>query len=116
MDVAEAFRSHVILLVDLAIASVSGDVAQSARQSEALKNICACFEQLPKVNRLPHPPESSLEGCIFHLRPVHVELQNLYARDFVKHQHWRYELLLSNSPSFQLSKAEPSQKGHALLT
>lgn len=51
-DVADAFRSHVPLIADLAIASISGDVGQSARQVEALKDISACFEQLPKVQRL----------------------------------------------------------------
>lgn len=47
--VADAFRCHVPLIAELAVASVSGDVGQSARQFEALKDICACFEQLPKV-------------------------------------------------------------------
>ena len=47
--VAEGFRSHVPLLADLAAASIRGDVGQSARQQEALKDICASFEQLPKV-------------------------------------------------------------------
>ena len=50
--VAEAFRSHVPLIAELAVASISGDVGRSARQVEALKDICACFEQLPKVHRL----------------------------------------------------------------
>ena len=49
-DVADAFRSHVPLIAELAVASISGDVGQSARQVEALRDICACFEQLPKVN------------------------------------------------------------------
>ena len=48
-DVADAFRSHVPLIADLAVASISGDVGQSARQVEALKDVYACFEQLPKV-------------------------------------------------------------------
>ena len=48
-DVADAFRSHVPLIADLAVASISGDVGQSARQAAALKDISACFEQLPKV-------------------------------------------------------------------
>lgn len=39
------------LIAELAVASISGDVGQSARQVEALKDICACFEQLPKVPR-----------------------------------------------------------------
>lgn len=47
--VADAFRSHVPMIAELAVASISGDVGQSARQVEALKNICACYEQLPKV-------------------------------------------------------------------
>lgn len=40
------------LIADLAVASISGDVGQSARQVEALKDVCACFEQLPKVQGL----------------------------------------------------------------
>lgn len=48
-DVADAFRSHVPLIAELAVASISGDVGQSARQIEALKDIYACIEQLPKV-------------------------------------------------------------------
>lgn len=51
-DVAGSFRSHVPLIADLAVASISGDVGQSARQVEALKDVCACFEQLPKVQGL----------------------------------------------------------------
>ncbi|KAL3158646.1 hypothetical protein ABBQ32_011390 [Trebouxia sp. C0010 RCD-2024] len=57
--VADAFRCHVPLIAELAVASVSGDVGQSARQFEALKDICACFEQLPKVY-----PQDSLQGLM----------------------------------------------------
>lgn len=49
-DVADAFRSHVPLIAHLAIASISGDVGQSARQVEALKDIYGCIQQLPKVH------------------------------------------------------------------
>ncbi|KAL3135482.1 hypothetical protein ABBQ38_005962 [Trebouxia sp. C0009 RCD-2024] len=58
-SVADAFRSHVPLIAELAVASISGDVGQSARQVEALKDICACFEQLPKVY-----PQDSLQGLM----------------------------------------------------
>ena len=37
------------LLADLAVDAVTGDVSQSARHIEALKDICACWNQLPKV-------------------------------------------------------------------
>ena len=47
--VAEAFRKHVPVLAELAIAATSGDVAQSARQKEALKDTCVCIEQLAQV-------------------------------------------------------------------
>ena len=50
--VAEAFRSHMSVLPELAIAAVSGDVAESARQIEALKDMCGCLEQLEKVCNL----------------------------------------------------------------
>lgn len=60
--VAESFRSHVPLIADLAVASISGDVGQSARQVEALKDICACFEQLPKVQGLI-PSVSGSSSC-----------------------------------------------------
>ena len=49
--VATAFKSHVPLLAELTTAAASGDVAQSAKQIEALKDICSCMEQLKKVGR-----------------------------------------------------------------
>ncbi len=51
-SVAEAFRRHVSVLAGLAADATTGNVAQSARQNEALKDICASFEQLVKVTAL----------------------------------------------------------------
>ena len=59
--VAEAFRQHVPVLAELAVAATSGDVAQSARQKEALKDTCVCFEQLAQVaNPLAKPSMTDL--------------------------------------------------------
>lgn len=51
-SIAEAFRRHVSVLAGLAADATTGSVAQSARQNEALKDICASFEQLVKVTAL----------------------------------------------------------------
>lgn len=65
-DVADSFRSHVPLVADLAVASISGDVGQSARQVDALKDICACFEQLPKVQlSVADLPVLSSQSCSY---------------------------------------------------
>lgn len=59
--VAEAFRQHVPVLAEMAVAATSGDVAQSARQKEALKDTCVCFEQLAQVaNPLAKPSTTDL--------------------------------------------------------
>lgn len=56
------------LLADLAVASISGHVGQSARQKEALKDICASFEQLPKVSC-----SATVAGCSG-LKPLIVKI------------------------------------------
>ncbi len=49
---AEALRKHVSVLPGLAADATTGSVAQSATQNEALKDVCASFEQLVKVTAL----------------------------------------------------------------
>lgn len=45
----EVFRDAGPVLADLAVAAISGDIAETSRQFDALRDLCSCFEALKQV-------------------------------------------------------------------
>ena len=49
-DTLHAFGDRGNLIAELAVSAIIGDIAQTSRQAESLKEICSCFEVLKKVS------------------------------------------------------------------
>lgn len=51
VDRPKAFGERGPLIAELTVAATTGDIAQTTRQTEALKEACSCFEVLKKVSQ-----------------------------------------------------------------